>query len=236
MNKKNAEVAQLVEHQPSKLRVASSNLVFRSKRSQIETSIFFNMIKMKKIILASNSPRRKELLGGLDIPFEVKNINGLDESFSDDLKGEEIPLFLSEKKSDAYSEFWSKPDSIVITADTIVWMNNKVLGKPKDREEALEMLRSMSGKSHYVYTGVCVRSAEKKISFVCSSEVRFANLEESEIEYYVDKYQPYDKAGSYGVQEWIGYIGVEHINGSFYNIMGLPIQRLYTVMKKEFLF
>jgi septum formation protein len=194
------------------------------------------MIKMKKIILASNSPRRKELLGGLDIPFEVKTINGLDESFSDDLKGEEIPLFLSEKKSDAYNEFWSKPDSIVITADTIVWMNNKVLGKPKDREEALEMLRSMSGKSHYVYTGVCVRSAEKKISFVCSSEVRFANLEESEIEYYVDKYQPYDKAGSYGVQEWIGYIGVEHINGSFYNIMGLPIQRLYTVMKKEFLF
>jgi septum formation protein len=152
------------------------------------------------------------------------------------LKGEEIPLFLSEKKSDAYNEFWSKPDSIVITADTIVWMNNKVLGKPKSREEALEMLRSMSGKSHYVYTGVCVRSAEKKVSFVCSSEVRFANLDETEIEYYVDKYQPYDKAGSYGVQEWIGYIGVEHINGSFYNIMGLPIQRLYTVMKKEFLF
>lgn len=191
---------------------------------------------MKKIILASNSPRRKELLGGLDIPFEVITINGLDESFSEDLKGEEIPLFLSEKKSEAYSEFWSKPETVVITADTIVWMNDKVLGKPKSREEALEMLRSMSGKSHYVYTGVCVRSAEKKISFVCSSEVRFANLDETEIEYYVDKYQPYDKAGSYGVQEWIGYIGVEHINGSFYNIMGLPIQRLYTVMKKEFLF
>ncbi len=191
---------------------------------------------MKKIILASNSPRRKELLGGLDIPFEVITINGLDESFSEDLKGEEIPLFLSEKKSEAYSEFWSKPETIVITADTIVWMNDKVLGKPKSKEEALEMLRSMSGKSHYVYTGVCVRSAEKKVSFVCSSEVRFANLDESEIEYYVDKYQPYDKAGSYGVQEWIGYIGVEHINGSFYNIMGLPIQRLYTVMKKEFLF
>ena len=191
---------------------------------------------MKKIILASNSPRRKELLGGLDIPFEVITINGLDESFSEDLKGGEIPLFLSEKKSEAYSEFWSKPETIVITADTIVWMNDKVLGKPKSREEALEMLRSMSGKSHYVYTGVCVRSAEKKVSFVCSSEVRFANLDETEIEYYVDKYQPYDKAGSYGVQEWIGYIGVEHINGSFYNIMGLPIQRLYTVMKKEFLF
>lgn len=191
---------------------------------------------MKKIILASNSPRRKELLGGLDIPFEVITINGLDESFSEDLKGEEIPLFLSEKKSEAYSEFWCKPETIVITADTIVWMNDKVLGKPKSREEALEMLRSMSGKSHYVYTGVCVRSAEKKVSFVCSSEVRFANLDETEIEYYVDKYQPYDKAGSYGVQEWIGYIGVEHINGSFYNIMGLPIQRLYTVMKKEFLF
>lgn len=191
---------------------------------------------MKKIILASNSPRRKELLGGLDIPFEVITINGLDESFSEDLKGEEIPLFLSEKKSEAYSEFWSKPETIVITADTIVWMNDKVLGKPKSREEALEMLRFMSGKSHYVYTGVCVRSAEKKVSFVCSSEVRFANLDETEIEYYVDKYQPYDKAGSYGVQEWIGYIGVEHINGSFYNIMGLPIQRLYTVMKKEFLF
>ena len=190
---------------------------------------------MKKIILASNSPRRKELLGGLDIPFEVITINGLDESFSEDLKGEEIPLFLSEKKSEAYSEFWIKPETVVITADTIVWMNDKVLGKPKSREEALEMLRSMSGKSHYVYTGVCVRSAEKKVSFVCSSEVRFANLDETEIEYYVDKYQPYDKAGSYGVQEWIGYIGVEHINGSFYNIMGLPIQRLYTVMKKEFI-
>ncbi|HOI26762.1 MAG TPA: Maf-like protein [Paludibacteraceae bacterium] len=189
------------------------------------------MLENYHIILASNSPRRHELLKGLELSFEVKTIKGLDESYPDTLKGEEIPLFLAKKKGSAYTALL-QDNTMIITADTIVWHENKVLGKPKDRQMAIDMIHSMSGKTHKVFTGVCIKTKEKEVTFVAFSDVTFANLTDEEIEFYVDKYKPFDKAGAYGVQEWIGYIGVEHINGSFYNIMGLPVQRLYTELKK----
>lgn len=189
------------------------------------------MLENYNVILASNSPRRHELLKGLEIDFKVKTIKDLDESYPDSLIGEEIPLFLAQKKGSAYTSLLDEK-TMIITADTIVWNENKVLGKPKDRDNALSMLRSLSGKTHKVFTGVCVKTLSKEITFVASSDVTFATLTDEEIEFYVDKYKPFDKAGAYGVQEWIGYVGVEHINGSFYNIMGLPVQRLYTELKK----
>lgn len=189
------------------------------------------MLENYKIILASNSPRRKELLAGLDLPFEVKTIPGLEESYPDQLKEGEIPLYLARQKAQAYDSLIDD-NSMVITADTIVWHDNQVLGKPKSREDAIQMLHSLSGDTHQVYTGVCVRTLNKEVSFVCRSDVKFAPLTDEEIEFYIDRYKPFDKAGSYGVQEWIGYIAVEHIDGSFYNIMGLPIQKLYTELKK----
>ncbi len=188
------------------------------------------MLENYHIILASNSPRRQELLKGLELDFEVKTIPDLDESYPETLKGEEIPLFLARKKGSAYTSFM-QDRVMIITADTIVWFEDKVLEKPTDRENAIGMLRMMSGNTHQVFTGVCVKTNEKEVSFCVGSDVRFSRLTDEEIVYYVDKYKPYDKAGSYGVQEWIGYIGVEHINGSFYNIMGLPVQRLYNELK-----
>ncbi len=192
-----------------------------------------------KIILASNSPRRKELLAGLDIPFEVKTIVGLDENFPSDLQAGDIPLFLSEKKSEAYESLWKEEDTMIITSDTIVWViaedgKGQMLGKPKSYEEAFEMLQLLSGKTHQVFTGVCVRTNEKKESFVTRTNVKFSDLSDAEINYYIEKYKPYDKAGSYGVQEWIGYIAVEEITGSFYNVMGLPVHQLYKVLKSTF--
>ena len=189
------------------------------------------MLENYHIILASNSPRRQELLKGLELNFEIMTIPELDESYPETLKGKEIPLFLAQKKGAAYTSYL-RDNVMIITADTIVWFENKVLGKPKDREDAIGMLQVMSGNMHQVFTGVCVKTKEKEVTFCVGSDVRFAKLTDEEIVYYVDKYKPYDKAGSYGVQEWIGYIGVEHINGSFYNIMGLPVQRLYGELKK----
>lgn len=185
-----------------------------------------NVISHYQIILASNSPRRKELLSGLDIPYSVVTLPDIDESYPAYLHAEEIPLFISKKKCDAYKSIM-KEDSLLITADTIVWHEERVFGKPKDRDDAKRMLRSLSGKTHQVITGVTLCSKVKERSFSALSEVSFALLEEDEIDYYLDHYQPYDKAGSYGVQEWIGYIGVESIKGSYFNVMGLPIQRLY---------
>lgn len=179
-----------------------------------------------QIILASNSPRRKELLDGLNIPYSVVSLPDVDESFPSYLQAEEIPLHISKKKSEAYRPMM-KDNSLLITADTIVWHEEKVFGKPTDREDAKRMLQSLSGKTHQVITGVTLSTKNKERSFAALSEVRFAPLEEDEIEYYLDHYKPYDKAGSYGVQEWIGYIGVESIKGSYFNVMGLPIQRLY---------
>lgn len=187
-----------------------------------------------RIVLGSNSPRRKELLAGLDLKFEVEVIPGIDESYPDDLTADEIPAYIARKKAEAYLEKMTD-NELLITADTIVvtyGQPDRILGKPADREEAIEMLCHLSGHVHEVITGVCLTTKQKTVSFSVSSAVAFSNLEKDDIIYYVDKYRPYDKAGSYGIQEWIGYVGVEAINGSFYNVMGLPMQRLYQELKK----
>lgn len=188
-------------------------------------------LKKYKVILASNSPRRKELLAGLGVEYEVRTLPDVDESYPETLQGAEIPLYISRKKADAHRGLM-QPGELMITADTIVWLDGKVLGKPADREEAMRMLRDMSGRTHEVFTGVCITTSEWQRSFAAETEVRFSDLSEAEIAYYVDKYQPMDKAGAYGVQEWIGFIGVENIAGSYYNIMGLPVQRLYRELQK----
>lgn len=184
----------------------------------------------RSIILASNSPRRKELLAGLGIDYEVRTLPDIDESFPAHLQGGEIPLYISKEKADAYKPML-KPGELIITADTIVWLNGEVLGKPRDREDAISMLHKLSGNTHEVFTGVTLTTTEKQRSFYAETKVTFAQLSDEEIVYYVDKYQPFDKAGSYGVQEWVGYIGVERIEGSYFNVMGLPVQRLYRELK-----
>lgn len=184
-----------------------------------------------KIILASNSPRRKELLSGLDIAYEIRTLPDIDESYPDNLRGEDIAIYIAMEKANAYRACMDD-NTLLITADTIVLLGGKVYGKPLDEEDAKQMLRDLSGKTHSVVTGVCITTKEKQRAFGVSSEVRFARLDEDEIEYYVTKYKPLDKAGAYGVQEWIGYIAVEYISGSYFNIMGLPIQRLYQELKK----
>lgn len=184
-----------------------------------------------RIVLGSNSPRRKELLAGLDLEFEVEVIPGIDESYPETLSSEEIPLYIARKKADAYVQKMTD-NELLITADTIVATYDRILGKPAGREDAIEMLRYLSDHVHEVVTGVCITTREKTVSFSVASAVCFAKLEEDDIFYYVDKYLPFDKAGSYGIQEWIGYVGVEAINGSFYNVMGLPVQKLYQELKK----
>ena len=184
-----------------------------------------------KIILASASPRRRELLAGLDIPFEVRPLPGVDESFPSSLQGGDIPLYISKKKAEAYRSQMAA-DELVITADTIVWLDGKPLGKPADAADARRMLKFMSGKSHSVFTGVTIITKDVMRSFVACSQVTFAQLTTDEIDYYLEKYRPMDKAGSYGVQEWIGYIGISGIDGSYFNVMGLPVQRLYNELKQ----
>lgn len=188
-------------------------------------------LKKYKVILASNSPRRKDLLAGLGVEYEVRTLPDLDESFPKHLQGADIPLYISKEKADAYQAMML-PDELIITADTIVWHQEQVLGKPVDRDDALRMLRTMSGGTHDVFTGVCLTTTQWQRSFTSQTKVTFATLSEEEMEYYVDKFQPMDKAGAYGVQEWIGFIGVENISGSYYNIMGLPVQRLYRELLK----
>ena len=191
----------------------------------------FRLVEGYRVILASNSPRRKELLGGLGIDFEVRTLQDIDESYPDTLKGEEIPMFISGKKAEAYKRTMAD-DEMIITADTIVYDNGKVLGKPKDRGEAIQMLWELSGHAHEVITGVSIVTKEKTTQFASTSKVTFAALTDDEIAYYVDTYKPYDKAGAYGIQEWIGYVAVTRIEGSYFNVMGLPIQRLYTELKQ----
>lgn len=188
-------------------------------------------LKKYKVILASNSPRRKELLAGLGVDYEVRTLPDVDESYPETLQGADIPLYIAKEKADAYVAMM-QPGELMITADTIVWLDGKVLGKPRDRENALQMLRTMSGRTHEVFTGVCITTTDWQRSFTAQTEVRFATLSEEEIAYYVDNFQPMDKAGAYGVQEWIGFIGVENISGSYYNIMGLPVQRIYNELKR----
>lgn len=184
-----------------------------------------------RIILASNSPRRKALLEGIGLPFIVKKLSDVDESYPAGLQGGDIPMYLSQVKANAYRPMM-QPDDLVITADTIVYMDGKVYGKPADEKEAISMLKALSGRTHHVYTGVSLTSRLGQSSFYADSEVRFASLSEEEISWYVTHCHPMDKAGAYGVQEWIGYIGVEYISGSYFNVMGLPIQRLYAELKE----
>jgi septum formation protein len=188
------------------------------------------MIKDYKIILASKSPRRRELLAGLDLPFEVV-IREVDEIFPDGLLMEEIPVYLAKLKAEPFYDDLDE-ETLVITADTIVWIDGMVLGKPNDYEHANKMLHHLSGQKHVVVTGVCLTTKKKQVTFSASTDVYFKNLKESEIDYYLKSYQPYDKAGSYGVQEWIGYIAIKRIEGSYFNVMGLPVQRLYEELLK----
>ena len=179
-----------------------------------------------KIILASNSPRRRELLAGLGLDFTVKVISGIDESWPHSLKGEDIPLYISREKAAPYKSLIG-PDELVITADTIVYVDGEVLGKPHDKADAVRMLRLISGRWHDVITGVTLMTAAKERSFAVTTRVRFCNLTDDEINRYVESGLPMDKAGAYGIQEWIGYVGVEAIEGSYFNVVGLPVQRLY---------
>jgi len=183
-----------------------------------------------KIILASNSPRRKELLKGLDIDFEVRVIPDIKESYPPELPPEEIPCYIAQKKAAAYRSSM-QANELIITADTIVILDGDILEKPSDKKDAIRMLKRLSGRKHQVITAVNLTTIDRQKSFSVTSSVDFATLTGEEIDYYVEKYKPYDKAGAYGIQEWIGYVGVCAIEGSFYNVMGLPIQRLYQELK-----
>lgn len=188
-------------------------------------------LKNYKIILASGSPRRKDLLSGLGLDYEIRLLPGIDESFPESLVGEDIPLYIANEKADAYLPSLQEKE-LLITADTIVWLDGSVLGKPSDKGQAIEMLQRLSGKKHQVITGVCLTTTEFRHSFATVTEVTFDTLTDDEIRYYVENYLPLDKAGAYGIQEWIGFIGVKSINGSYFNVMGLPIQRLYKELSK----
>ena len=181
-----------------------------------------------KIILASNSPRRKELLAAIEKDFEVRTLQGIDETYPQGLTMTGIPEHISSHKAAAYA---LGEDELLIAADTIVYLDGEVLGKPANAKEACAMLAKLSGQTHQVVTGVTLRSLERTSTFSCVTEVTFAELTKEQIKYYVDNYAPFDKAGAYGIQEWIGYIGVTGINGSFYNVMGLPVQRLGVELK-----
>jgi septum formation protein len=188
------------------------------------------IMKAKKIILASNSPRRRELLAGLDISFEVKVIPGIDESYPEDLPAVEVPQYISKAKADAYLGMIDD-DTMVITADTVVVLDNEIRGKPVDDDDARRILHKLSGKTHQVITGVCLTSLDKQRVFAVTTGVTFKQFTEQEIDYYVSHYHPLDKAGAYGIQEWIGHIGVTALNGSYFNVMGLPVQRIYMEMQ-----
>lgn len=188
-------------------------------------------LKKYKIILASNSPRRRELLSGLGVDYEVKIVPGIDETYPESLNGEEIPVYIAQEKANAYRASLQL-DELVITADTIVYVDGMVLGKPVDEADACRMLRMLSGRTHQVITGVCLTTVDFQKSFASVTEVTFDTLSDEEIGYYVEKYHPMDKAGSYGVQEWIGFVGVTGLKGSYYNVMGLPVQRLYKELKE----
>ena len=183
-----------------------------------------------RLILASNSPRRKELLAGIDVPFEVRIIDGIDESYPSDMPTKDIAGYISQKKALAYRATLSD-DELVITADTIVILGQEVMGKPKDEAEARRMLRELSGQTHQVITGVTLTTTQRQMSFSVETDVTFKQLTDEEIDYYITTYHPLDKAGAYGIQEWIGHIGVKRIDGCFYNVMGLPVPRLYALLK-----
>lgn len=189
------------------------------------------MLKSKyDIQLASASPRRRELLAMLGLDFTIAPTRNVDESYDHNIPANKVAQYLSAKKADVYRADM-RSNQLIITADTVVINNNIILGKPSDRQEAIAMLQSLSGHTHTVVTGVTITTANRQTSFSVEAEVTFATLTEDEIIHYVDNYRPMDKAGAYGIQEWIGCIGVKNINGSFYNVMGLPLHRLYTELK-----
>lgn len=190
-------------------------------------------IKKYNIVLASKSPRRKELLDMLDIPFEIRVKDGIDESYPEDLPAVEVAEYLSRLKGKAYAEDITA-NEMVITADTIVILDGKIFGKPKDEKDAVDMLMTLQGRTHTVASGVCVASKDRIRSFTTTTDVTFAPLSREEAEWYVRKYRPLDKAGAYGIQEWIGCAAVARIDGSFYNVMGLPVHQLYNLLKDEF--
>ncbi|GET31893.1 Maf-like protein [Prolixibacter bellariivorans] len=183
-----------------------------------------------RIVLASKSPRRQQLLADLGIDFETE-IHEVDEVFPEGLPMEEIPQYLARLKAEPFVETLKEKD-LVITSDTIVYVDGEVLGKPADYEEAVAMLQKLSGRRHEVVTGVCLTSTTKQVSFASVTDVFFKELSQEEIDYYITHYKPYDKAGAYGIQEWIGYIGIERIEGSYFNVMGLPVQHLYEELSK----
>lgn len=185
----------------------------------------------KRIILGSSSPRRRELLSGLQLDFTVDTGNSFSESAEPDVEAHQVPVDMSLGKSRGFHRAL-EDDEILITADTVVIIDGKVLGKPHSREEAEEMLHTLSGRTHEVVTAVTIRDSRREECFSVSSFVDFCRLDDSEIDYYIDNFKPYDKAGAYGVQEWIGYVGISRIEGSFYNVMGLPVQRLWQELKK----
>lgn len=185
----------------------------------------------KKIILASKSPRRQELIKGLELNYEVFTYE-VDETFPAELKAENIVTYLAEKKSEAYPKPISN-NEILITADTIVWVNNHVLNKPESEQEAFAMLSEICGTTHQVYTGVCLKSATQSVTFFDTSLVTINNLSDAEKWHYIKNYKPFDKAGSYGIQDWFGYTAVEKIEGCFYNVMGLPVRKIYHELKKQ---
>lgn len=179
-----------------------------------------------KITLASASPRRRELLSGLDIKFTVEPNKDEKEAYSSDLPHDRIPEFLARHKSETFHRPIEE-NEVLLTADTLVFLGSDVLGKPTDRADAERILGELSGNTHTVLTGVCIRTVKETRSFTAATDVTFKELTDAEIKYYLDIYKPYDKAGAYGVQEWIGYVAITGINGSFYNVMGLPVQMLY---------
>jgi len=183
------------------------------------------------IVLASKSPRRKQLLGGIGLKFRTVNHLEMDEVYPSVLRGEEIPVYLAQAKAAFYQSIIEK-NTLLITADTIVWLENEVIGKPNGTEDAVDMLMKLSGNMHEVFTGVCIKTATQEKLFHACSKVFFRKISEDEIRYYVNAFEPFDKAGAYGVQEWIGYVGVERIEGSYFNVMGLPVQKLYCELTK----
>ncbi|MDX8338838.1 Maf-like protein [Draconibacterium sp. IB214405] len=189
-----------------------------------------NWIPEYNFILASKSPRRQELLKSLGIDFQVKT-KDVDENYPPEISPNDIPGYLAEKKANAFSNELNNND-LLITADTIVVLNGNVLEKPADYDHASQMLRALSGKVHEVITGVCLSSTTKSVVFSSSTQVWFKELTDAEIDYYINTFKPYDKAGAYGIQEWVGAIGISHIEGSFYNVMGLPLQKLYEEIQK----
>lgn len=189
------------------------------------------MTKQYKYVLASNSPRRRELMAGLGIDFEVRVMKGVSESYPENLPVGDVPAYIAREKAAAYD---ITCDELLVTADTVVIVDNQILGKPADAADARRMLRLISGRSHEVVTGVCLTTADKQRVFSVVSEVAFKMLTDDEIDFYINHYHPFDKAGAYGIQEWIGYVGVTALKGSYFNVMGLPVQRIYEELTTEF--